>query len=147
MSVFLDTNVYYAVQNDIDERHEAALTSLNTVLTGEFGQPYTSDYVLDEAVTLTLQRTGNHSEARTIARRIRGTDDFPDVYELLLVGIDTIRESVDVFERYADQSLSFTDAATVALVREREIDHVLSFDDDFDGLVDRLDPRTVAEHD
>jgi predicted nucleic acid-binding protein len=50
------------------------------------------------------------------------------------------QKAIDVFERYDDQQLSFTDATTVALTSKNEIDPLLSFDDDFDGLVERLDP-------
>lgn len=52
-------------------------------------------------------------------------------------------ETLETFERYDDQSLSFTDASTVALVETRDIDAVLSFDDDFDGLVERVDPASL----
>ena len=56
-------------------------------------------------------------------------------------------DAVDVFERYDDQELSFTDAATIAEMRDHDIDTVLSFDDDFDGIVDWTDPADVArEH-
>jgi hypothetical protein len=48
---------------------------------------------------------------------------------------------LDAFRRYNDQELSFTDAVTVALCERRGIDAVLSFDDDFDGLVERVEPR------
>ncbi len=47
------------------------------------------------------------------------------------------------FEEYADQSLSFTDATTVATADVHSIDYVLSFDDDFDGVVECLDPSSV----
>lgn len=50
---------------------------------------------------------------------------------------------MEIFERYDDQDLSFTDATIVALVRRHDIDCILSFDDDFDGLVDRVDPSTI----
>ena len=52
-------------------------------------------------------------------------------------------DSVAVFEQYDDQELSFTDATTVALAERHDIDSVLSFDDDFDGVVSRTDPSTV----
>lgn len=49
-------------------------------------------------------------------------------------------DAIRILPRSPDRALSFTDATTVALVRARGIDHVLSFDDDLDGLVDRVDP-------
>jgi predicted nucleic acid-binding protein len=33
---------------------------------------------------------------------------------------------------------------TVAHLEHHDIDYVLSFDNDFDGIVDRLTPKTVA---
>jgi hypothetical protein len=40
--------------------------------------------------------------------------------------------------------LSFTDASSIALVQDLNIDAILAFDDDFDGLVTRLDPKEIA---
>lgn len=45
-----------------------------------------------------------------------------------------------VFEQCDDQELSFTDATIVALTERHGIDRVLSFGDDFDGVVRRTDP-------
>lgn len=42
---------------------------------------------------------------------------------------------------YADYD---TDATSIALCRRHDVDAILSFDDDFDGLVDRLDPADVS---
>jgi predicted nucleic acid-binding protein len=53
------------------------------------------------------------------------------------------RRSLAVFERYDDQALSFTDATTAALLERHAVDGVLSFDDDFDGVVQRFDPGDV----
>lgn len=50
---------------------------------------------------------------------------------------------MSIFERDDDHGLSFTDATTVAIVKADGIDRVLSFDDDFDGLIDRLPPESV----
>lgn len=59
---------------------------------------------------------------------------------MLHVSAAVFTEAVDVFDRYEDQGLNFTDATTIALVRRHDIDAVSSFDDDFDGLIDRVDP-------
>lgn len=145
MTVFVDAGVFYAQADRSANRHDTAREALNEVLRGEYGQPYTSDYVYDEAVTLTLARTDDHAKAATVGRRLRGEDEFPSLLRIEHVRPPLFDEAVEIFERYDDQRLSFTDATTVALVRDRDIDHVLAFDDDFDGLVDRLDPATVAE--
>ena len=62
---------------------------------------------------------------------------------MLHVSAAVFADAVTVFERYDDQDLSFTDATTVALVERHGIDQVLSFDDDFDGVVHRTEPAVV----
>lgn len=110
------------------------------MLSGAFGHLFTSSHVLDEAVTLTRSRTGRHGDARRVADRILGGGDSPDATELLVVTRDDFGASLDAFDRYRDHTLSFTDATSVALMDAHGIDALLSFDDDFDGVVDRLAP-------
>lgn len=143
MSVFLDTGLYYALQNEGANRHEEARSAFSAVLSDRFGALFTSDYVFDEVVTLVYARTGDFDEAWTTAMRVLGRGRFPDAVDLLFVGPETFRAAVDTFERYDDQGLSFTDAATISLVERHDVDHVLAFDDDFDGVVSRLDPAAV----
>ena len=65
------------------------------------------------------------------------------MYELLRVDHATFDDALDVFETYDDQGLSFTDTTSVAVCARAGLDRVLSFDDDFDGLVERLDAAEV----
>jgi predicted nucleic acid-binding protein len=144
MSVFVDTGVFYADHDEAATRHETADTAMDSVYQSELGQPYTSDYVYDETTTLTLQRTGSTDAAKTVGRRIRGAGEFHAAFSMERVTAPLFQRAVDLFERYDDQHLSFTDATTVALVQRHDIDAVLSFDDDFDGIVDRIDPADLA---
>lgn len=143
MTVLVDTGVLYADHDTDASRHEEASDALETVYDGELGLPYVSDYVFDEAVTLTLTRGGSHEAAVRLGKRVRGVDPHPQVYELCRVTAAAFTEAVGVFERFDDQRLSFTDATTVALVDRHDIDGVLTFDDDFDGLVERIEPASV----
>jgi predicted nucleic acid-binding protein len=143
MTVLVDTGVLYADHDITSSRHEVASDALQMLYDGEFGQPYVSEYVYDEAVTLTLKRSNSIDAATRIGHRLRGVEQFPEVYELLYVSPTLFSEAIEIFERYDDQQLSFTDAALIAQYRDRNLDTVLSFDDDFDGLVDRLDPRDL----
>jgi len=144
MTVLVDTGVLYADHDTDAARHETATEALESVYDGEFGLPYVSDYIYDEAVTLTLKRGGSFSAAKQLGERLRGADPFPRTYEMLHVSAAVFADAVEVFERDDDRSLSFTDATTIALVERHHIDCVMSFDDDFDGLVDRADPAIVA---
>ena len=140
MSVLVDTGVFYAHHDTDAERHDDAVTAFDALLGGTYGQPYTTDYVFDETVTLTRVRTGSFEAANTVAGRILGEDPFPDVFEVLDVEPDDFHAAIETFRRYDDHDLSFTDATTLQVCESRGIDAVLSFDSDFDGLVDRLEP-------
>lgn len=140
MSVFVDTGVFFAHHDTDAARHGRAVDAFDALLDGEYGQPYTNDYVFDETVTLTRTRTGSFEAADTVASRILGEDPFPRVFELLHVQPDDVHASVEAFRRYEDHDLSFTDASIVALCESRGIDTVLSFDTDFDGVVERTEP-------
>ena len=143
MTVLVDTGVLYADHDTDASRHESAAAALEAVYDGQLGQPLVSDYVYDEAVTLTRVRSGSFEAAKRLGLRIRGFDPFPEAYELVHVDATVFSEAVETFERYDDQGLSFTDAATVALSRTHDVASVLSFDDDFDGIVERTEPGAV----
>lgn len=143
MSVIVDTGVLYADHDTNATRHEVARNALEAVYDGRLGQPYVSDYIFDEAVTLTQTRGRTFQPAKQLGDRLRGIGSYPQVYEMLWVSAAVFADGVDVFEQYDDQGLSFTDATTVALAERHDIDAVLSFDDDFDGIVSRIDPATM----
>lgn len=142
MSVFVDTGVFYALQNTRARHHAEARVSLAVTNTGRYGRPHTSDYVFDEAVTLVRSHRG-YSEAKTVGDRILGVGEYPDAYDLFTVTERDFENALDIFETYRDHPLSFTDASTIALMDVHDIDYLLSFDSDFDGLIDRLDPDDV----
>ena len=143
MSVFVDTGVFYAHHDTDASRHETGTAALNTVLRSpEYGHVMTSDYIYDEAVTLTQRRTGDVEAGLEIGRRIRG-EGYPSAIELLHSSETLFDRAVTIQEKYTEHQLSFTDAMTVAHVKHHEIDSVLSFDGDFDGIVTRLVPSML----
>ena len=143
MTVLIDTGVLYAEHDTDATRHETAIDAIEAVYDGELGQPFISDYVFDEAVTLTRRRTGSFAPAKQLSDRLRGRNEYPHVFEMKYVTASVFSDAVTVFEQYDDQQLSFTDATIVSLAEQHDIDHLLSFDDDFDGIVDRTDPAVL----
>jgi len=138
MSIFIDTGVLYA-HHDVDaERHTTAIELVDAILDGTYGHPYTSDYILDEAVTLTRARTNSVDDADAIAKRIRGSDPYPSIVELIYTTPELVAAALETFRQYDDHDLSFTDAMIVAICKRRDIDSVASFDSDFDGIIERV---------
>ncbi len=58
ISVFVDTGVFVGVRNSRDDKHGLSVELISSALKGAFGAVYTSDYIVDEATTLAMARTG-----------------------------------------------------------------------------------------
>jgi len=90
-------------------------------------------------VALTRTRTGSFRISKAIVDRILGRGDISAAVVLTHVDPERFYHSIELFETYRDHPLSFTDSTTISIMNAR----LLSFDTDFDGLVDRLDPGDV----
>jgi predicted nucleic acid-binding protein len=137
MTVFLDTGIFVAFHNTRDANHTRALELIRTLVEGEFGIGYTSDYVFDEAVTVALVRTGKPENALAVGRMILGEITAPFL-AILRVGEEDFKEAWRLFSQHADRGLSFTDCTSIALLRTKGIKSIVSFDADFDGIVPRI---------
>ena len=134
MAVFIDTGVFVALRNADDELHIRSKQLIKKALKGEFGRVYTSDYVVDEAVTTALVRTRRHDLAVDIGKYII---ESPRITKLW-----TAKDAFDVswqkFKTFKDKPLSFTDCASLALMEKNHIKQIMSFDSGFDGLIQRV---------
>jgi len=61
MAIFIDTDVFVALRNADDGLHTGGKELMKRALKSEFGRAFTSDYVLDEAITTALVRTKRHA--------------------------------------------------------------------------------------
>ena len=137
MSLFLDTGVVVAAHNVRDANHARALEIMREVRTGEHGTAYSSDFVLDEAVTLALVRTRSREIALDVGRFLLPERPAQGMVALLHVDEATVRRAWVSFVN-RETSLSFTDWTIVELVRALRIDRVASFDTALDAWVSRL---------
>ena len=134
MAVFIDTGVFVALRNADDELHTRSRELMKRALKGEYGRTYTSDYVIDEAVTTALVRTRRHDFAVDIGKYII---ESPRITKLW-----TTKEAFDLawekFKAFADKPLSFSDCVSLALMEKNRVNQMMSFDSGFDGLVQRI---------
>jgi predicted nucleic acid-binding protein len=134
MAVFIDTGVFVALRNADDELHTRSRELMKRALKGEYGRTYTSDYVIDEAITTALVRTRRHDFAVDIGKYII---ESPRITKLW-----TTKEAFDLawekFRAFADKPLSFSDCVSLALMEKNRVNQMMSFDSGFDGLIQRI---------
>jgi len=134
LAVFIDTGIFVALRNADDKFHTKSKELIEKALKGKFGRIFTSDYVIDEAVTTALVRTRRHDLAVDIGKYII---ESPRITKLW-----TIEENFDrawqKFKTFKDKPLSFSDCVSLALMEKNRIKQIMSFDSGFDGLTQRI---------
>ena len=133
MSVFVDTGAFLAYRNQKDRYHEIALKLFREALKGKYGQIYTSDYVYDEALTLALTRTNNIAIAMDMAEVILS----PRI-RMVFIDAQLLERSTKTFKQYSGKNLSFTDAVSIEIMNELDIEKYLGFDSHFNGIVEQV---------
>jgi predicted nucleic acid-binding protein len=133
MSVFVDTGAFLAYRNKKDKYHEVAFKLFRDALEGKYGQMYTSDYIYDEALTLAIVRTNTISVAVDIAKVILS----PRI-KMVFVDAGLLEKSTKTFKQYSGRNLSFTDAVSIEIMNELNIEKYLGFDVHFNGMVKQV---------
>jgi predicted nucleic acid-binding protein len=116
------------------------MTLLRGVGEGKYGMAYTSDYVLDEALTVALVRTRRLEPAVNAGLLMLGSKErgVPALARMLRVDERTLQESWKSFSSGKTPKLSFTDHTCVGLARSYSGGMIMSFDEHFDGLLARI---------
>ncbi len=140
MSIFIDTGIFIGYVNKDDVHHVAASGLVEDIIYNKYGAAFTSNVVFDEAVTFALYKTGNIKKAIEIRDLILGNEkeDVPQIMNLLFVDKEVLNKGWNIFVKYANKKLSFTDCTTIELMNGRDIEYLASFDGGFDGIVQRL---------
>ncbi len=134
MAVFIDTSVFVAARNKSDVNHARASALVEKALRGEYGVVYTSDYVVDEAITTALARTHDYQIAINTGRFMIESPRIEKVY----TGPDEFVMAWERFQKLRRRPMSFTDCVSLAHMEKRGVERVMSFDSEFDGLTTRI---------
>jgi len=122
LQALLDTNIFVALSNRRDKDHVRAKVLLNRLRKGEFGTPFTSDYVFDEAVTVALFRTGRPDLAIKVGKLILGApeEENPKLFMLVQVDGRNFSGAWEAFKRHKDRLLSFTDHTSLQIMKSSD---------------------------
>ena len=121
--IFIDTGAFLARYLARDQYYGDA-ASVWQQLTRE--RPITTNFVLDETLTL-LARRSSYPFAAAKARTIVTTNAFT----ILRPSAQDELSSLELFEKYVDQKISFTDCVSFTLMRKAGLNQVFTFDQHF----------------
>ncbi|OGR96627.1 MAG: twitching motility protein PilT [Elusimicrobia bacterium RBG_16_66_12] len=135
--IFIDTGAFLARYVAEDRLHAVAVAGWDR-LGQERAAAFTSNLVLSETFTLLARRAG-YAFAAERARHILDSGALT----ILRPGERQDREALMLFEKFADQGVSFTDCVSFALMRHHHIKRAFAFDRHFTlaGFDPWPDPR------
>ena len=127
MTVFIDTGIFVALHNADDNLHTKSQELKTNALKGEYGKIFTSDYIIDEAITTALMRTKNHNLAMDLGKFII---ESPRITKLWITET-TFKKAWQKINTLKNKPISFTDATSITLIETNKIQQIMSFDSDF----------------
>jgi predicted nucleic acid-binding protein len=121
--LFLDTSALYAHFDKSDSAHK----KISSFLDGSEDIFYTSDYIIDELITLLRYRNFAIEQIKIFIDAL-----WEEKFSYLLnVCSDTRREAWKMMKKYKDHKLSFTDCTSFILMRHHFINKACSIDEHF----------------
>ena len=111
MVVIVDTGFLVALRNENDLHNQKASKIMEEILKGTYGNIIVSDYVFDESITLTMIRTNKQILVKDIHDYIFKSNKI----KFMFIGEKIFHNAWELFIKYFDQKLSFTDCTILAL--------------------------------
>ena len=136
MAVFLDTSFYFSLISKKDKNHERAKSILINIAEGKYGIPYTSNFIMNETMTLLNIRTkGTRPDLlEKMSSLFIGKEP---IAELIKINNNLLEDIVKLQIKLANdrQILSFTDCSSIILCKKLRIDNIITFDMHFKGFL------------
>lgn len=125
MRLFVDTSAWVAYYDQRDRYHEQANAAMFS-LRNRPALLFTTDYVLDEALTLLLYHAGREAALRfgEMVQRSRNT-------KLLRIDAEAWDEAWQWFKKYDDKVWAFTDCTSFATMKRFGLVQAFAFDHHF----------------
>ena len=123
--IFVDTGAWVALADQEDKYHERAATEYPHLLKN-YRRLVTTNLVVAE-VYIILRKALGHTAAITLLESVRSSPRIEKVQSTERVET----EAEDILCTYSDQDFSYTDAVSLALMRQRGIDTAFAFDKHF----------------
>jgi predicted nucleic acid-binding protein len=123
--VFGDTSFFFALVAKRDPAHRSAVTVYEKLLRTDV-RVVTTDYVVDELLTLTKARIDTPTSLSLLDRMERS-----DSIELQMLTGERFSSAKQYFRKHSDHGYSFTDCTSFVIMAELEIRSALTTDRHF----------------
>lgn len=128
MKLFVDTSAWYALNDKDDQYREKALEKYQRVKSQRV-ELITSDYIFDESLTLLNARL-DHKTAVAFGEAL-----LKSAYaQLVTLTVEDCKTAFEMFRKYSDKNLSFTDCTSFALMKRLKLKTAFTFDRHFEQM-------------
>ena len=128
--IFIDTTFWVGDADTNDDFHRSAHNVIEALRTGKTPSGLTTDFILDETVTILGKRRGfGAGKAANVAERIMTSPRVFTIY----IDETLMNESLKLFPEHRGK-LSLTDVASLVVMRRYDVKRIFSHDHDFNGL-------------
>lgn len=126
---FIDTNIFVAALNKKDKNHQEGRTILIKAFK-KFLWLQTSDYILNECLTVAWARTRNINLIQQLDSLIQGSEKI----QILKVDEITFATAKSYMRKHPTIIPTLTDWTTLVLMQNQKVSEILSLDTDFDAV-------------
>ncbi len=112
-----------------DVNHRRAIAVKESIRKNRYGLPVTTNLVIAEAITLLNLKVG-HREAVAFGEKVFASKSL----KIIRVNESLEARALELFKKYSDKSLSFTDCASFAVMNELKISRAFAFDEHFSQI-------------
>lgn len=122
--IILDTSFIISFYNIKDENHKRALKLMQKLIDEKYGEICLTDYIFDECVTVLFIRLKDFEKTVQISEVIKKIINYK-------VDEDIFEGAWNIFREQKETKFSFTDCTILALMQEKRIMNIATFDEDF----------------
>ena len=136
--ILIDTNLFVAYLNRRDQNHKRAKTLVKQLLIGNYGSRFTISEVFSETATTLFKRTFRKDVVEKAWELMYSPEKAWG--QTLIITKTYIEDAWKVFCSYSTpkRPLSFVDCLLIAVAKSLGITKIVSFDDEFDGILERI---------
>lgn len=125
MRLFVDTSAWLALNDKNDQYHNSATAKIPAIKKDRIDL-VTSEYIADESITLIRYRI-SHQAAVTFGDSLFNSS----IVSVIDITQEDRLNAWEMFRKYGDKELSFTDCTSFVLMRNLKIHKAFTFDEHF----------------